>query len=69
MGLGAGDLVYFSDLVPAGTREATALPSDLQPLPAGACVEQRRRILAALRPADPAHPPRHASYDIREFVY
>jgi hypothetical protein len=69
MGLGAGDLVYFSDLVPRGTREATALPSDLQPLPAGACVEQRRRILAALRPADPAHPPRHASYDIREFVY
>lgn len=69
MGLGAGDLVYFSELVPSGMRDPTALSSDLRPLPAGGCAGQRRRILAALRPADPAHPPRHASYDVREFVY
>ncbi len=37
--------------------------------PPRATRELRQAILAALRPADPARPPRAATYDIREFVY
>jgi len=72
MRLGSADVVYFSEYVddPSlayGRRAAGA--ADLQPLPAARRAEQRRAIRQALRPRNPAHPPRTATYDIREFVY
>jgi hypothetical protein len=72
MRLGAEDLVYFSEYVDdpglAYGRRAAGAP-DLQPLSPARNAELRREILAGLRPADPARPPRTATYDIREFVY
>jgi hypothetical protein len=72
MDLGPGDLVYFSEYVDdpalAYGRKAAAAP-DLRPLSFERNEEVRRAILAATRPTDPAHPPRSATYDIREFVY
>jgi radical SAM superfamily enzyme YgiQ (UPF0313 family) len=72
MRLGPDDIVYFSEFVeepglPYGRRAAGA--PDLHPLPPERCADVRRSILARLRPADPARPPRTATYDIREFVY
>ena len=72
MRLGSADVVYFSEYVddPSlayGRRAAGA--ADLQPLPAARRAEQRRAIRQALRPRNPAHPPRTATYDIQEFVY
>jgi len=66
------DLLYFSEYVPEAGREYPLPPdeaADLRPLAADRCAEARRAILAAFRPADPARPPRSASYDLREFVY
>jgi radical SAM superfamily enzyme YgiQ (UPF0313 family) len=72
MRLGPDDLVYFSEYVDdpglVYARRAAGAP-DLRPLSPDRCLEQRRAIQAALRPADPARPPRTATYDIREFVY
>jgi len=66
------DLVYFSEYVDdpglAYGQRAAGQP-DLQALPPARNRELRQEILAALRPADPARPPRTATYDIREFVY
>jgi radical SAM superfamily enzyme YgiQ (UPF0313 family) len=69
MGLDAGDLLYFSELVPSWMRGGPSASYDLRPLSPAGCAEQRRLILAGARPADPARPPRIASYDVREFVY
>ena len=72
MGLGAEDLVYFSEYVDdpglAYGRRAAGAP-DLRPLSSPRCAELRQSILAGVRPADPSRPPRSATYDIREFVY
>jgi radical SAM superfamily enzyme YgiQ (UPF0313 family) len=72
MRLGPEDLVYFSEYVDdpglAYGRRAAGAP-DLRPLPPARNATLRLEILAALRPADPARPPRSATYDIREFVY
>jgi len=72
MNLGAEDLVFFSEYVDdpglAYGRRAAGAP-DLQPLSPARNGELRRVILAGFRAADPAHPPRTATYDIREFVY
>jgi radical SAM superfamily enzyme YgiQ (UPF0313 family) len=72
MGLGLDDFVYFSEYVDepglAYGRRAAGAP-DLQPLSPARDAELRRAILAGLRPADPARPPRSATYDIREFAY
>jgi hypothetical protein len=72
MRLTSDDLVYFSEYVDdpslAYGRHARGAP-DLSPLSPARNGELRRDILAALRPADPARPPRVATYDIREFVY
>jgi len=72
MRLRPDDFVYFSEYVDdpalAYGRRAAGEP-DLQPLPPARNAELRREIRAALRPADPARPPRTATYDIREFVY
>jgi radical SAM superfamily enzyme YgiQ (UPF0313 family) len=72
MRLGPGDLVYFSEYVDdpgLGYGRLAGETPDLQPLPPARNDELRREILASLRPADPARPPRAAPYDIREFVY
>jgi radical SAM superfamily enzyme YgiQ (UPF0313 family) len=69
MGLGEGDLVYFSDLVEVASTSYPVMASDAQ---LGALTgrerrEQRDRIRASLRFA--AAPPQFATYDIREFTY
>jgi hypothetical protein len=71
MRLGREDLVYFSELVEHSGLEyaARAQAQDVRPLDPDRCAEQRRAILAAFRPGDPASPPRTATYDIREFIY
>jgi hypothetical protein len=72
MRLGPEDLLYFSEYVDepglAYGRRAAGAP-DLQPLLPERNAEVRESILARVRPADPARPPRSATYDIREFVY
>jgi radical SAM superfamily enzyme YgiQ (UPF0313 family) len=72
MRLGPPDLLYFSEYVDepglAYGRRAAGAP-DLQPLSPARTAELRQSILAAFRPADPARPPRSATYDIREFAY
>jgi radical SAM superfamily enzyme YgiQ (UPF0313 family) len=72
MRLRPDDILYFSEYVDEpgleyGLRAAGS--PDLQPLPPERCHDQRRAILAAFLPEDPAQPPRTATYDLREFVY
>jgi len=69
MGLGEGDLLYFSDLVemPATSYPLMAADARLQPMTGRERREQRDRIRAGLR--FPAVPPQFATYDIREFTY
>jgi hypothetical protein len=72
MRLSPDDVVYFSEYVddPSvayGRRAGGA--SDLAPLPPARARAQRDAILRGFRPADPARPPRSATYDLREFVY
>jgi hypothetical protein len=69
MGLGRGDLIYFSDLVEvAGTAyPEIASATDLRPLSLGNRIAQLRALRSAL--AFPGEPPKFARYDIREFVY
>jgi radical SAM superfamily enzyme YgiQ (UPF0313 family) len=72
MRLGPSDLLYFSEYVDEpglayGVRGAGA--ADLLPLSPERNAQVRRSILAQVRPADPARPPRSASYDMREFIY
>jgi Radical SAM superfamily len=72
MQLRSDDLVYFSEYVDDpglayGQRAAGA--EDLRPLSPERCTDQRRAIVDGVRRAPGARPPRHATYDIREFVY
>jgi hypothetical protein len=69
MGLGAGDLLYFSDLVevPLTPYPLLAAEAAIEPLPAEARRAQREAILAGARFAGGR--PLAATYDIREFVY
>lgn len=69
MGLGAGDLLYFSDLVEVpGTRyPALARDADLESLDAAQRRLQRQAIRVGLV-LDPAGP-QCSTYDTREFVY
>jgi hypothetical protein len=69
MGLGEGDLVYFSDLVevPSTSYPVLASGAQLEPLTGDERREQRGRIRARLRFA--AAPPQFSTYDIREFTY
>lgn len=64
MRLTSGDLLYLSDLIEPG-----GLAPSGGSLPPERCDDQRRALLSAWRPGDPAHPPRVARYDLREFVY
>lgn len=72
MRLGPNDLVYFSEYVDEPGleygRRATGAP-DLLPLSPERSAQLRRSILARFHPADPARPPRSATYDIQEFIY
>jgi hypothetical protein len=69
MGLGEGDLVYFSDLVevPSTSYPVLAADAQLRPLTRDGRRRQEAAIRAGLRFA--AAPPQFAAYDIREFTY
>ncbi|MEW5981023.1 MAG: radical SAM protein [Acidobacteriota bacterium] len=69
MDLGAGDLLYFSDLVevPGTPYPALAAAADILPLDADARQTQQRAIRAGLRFQGP--PPQMATYDVGEFIY
>jgi hypothetical protein len=68
MPLGAGDIVYFSDLVDGGTvYRADATRAGLRALTSTEREAQRLRIRNGLQFAGAA--PRLARYDVREFVY
>jgi hypothetical protein len=69
MGLGAADLLYFSDLVevPGTSYPGMASAERLEPLVPRERIAQLRAIRGGLR--FPGAPPRFARYDIREFVY
>jgi radical SAM superfamily enzyme YgiQ (UPF0313 family) len=71
MRLRPDDLVYFSEYVDESGleygRRAAAAP-DLFPLSPERNAQVRRTILAHVRPPDPAHPPKSATYDIRESI-
>lgn len=69
MGLGSGDLLYFSDLVevPAASYPRQASEAGIRPLDSAGRRAQQARIRSALR--FPGTPPRLAAYDIREFTY
>ncbi len=69
MRLGAGDFLYFSDLVPipGTTYPMLADAGNIRALTAAERAAQRRAIHDGLRFAGP--PPKIATYDIREFVY
>ena len=69
MGLGEGDLVYFSDLVdvPSTAYPTLAADAKIDPLSPDERRQQQDRIRAGLRFA--GAPPQFATYDIREFTY
>jgi hypothetical protein len=68
MGLGRGDLLYFSEFVPHGTLYASRVDApDLWPLPRPRMQAQREAIVAGLDLGDER--PQIATYDIREFIY
>ena len=69
MGLGEGDLLYFSDLVEVPSTSYPVLAADarVRPLTREERLQQQARIRAGLRFT--AAPPQFATYDIREFTY
>lgn len=69
MGLGEGDLVYFSDLVevPSTSYPMVAVEAGIVPLAREERRQQQARIRAGLRFG--SAPPQFAAYDIREFTY
>lgn len=69
MRLGAGDIIYLSDLVevPDTDYPGLAAAQDIRPLTAGEMAAQRAAIRNAL--AFDGLPPKIASYDIQEFLY
>jgi hypothetical protein len=69
IGLGEGDLVYFSDLVevPSTSYPVLAAGAHIRPLAREERRQQQGRIRAGLCFA--AAPPQFATYDIREFTY
>ncbi len=69
MRLGTGDLLYLSELVEHPHLEYARRASRPDPLSEERIEDQRAALLAGFQPADPAHPPKVARYDIREFVY
>jgi radical SAM superfamily enzyme YgiQ (UPF0313 family) len=69
MRLSTGDLLYLSDLVEHPHLEYARRAARPEPLSPERTEAQRQAILEGFQPADPAHPPKVARYDIREFIY
>ncbi len=71
MPLGAGDIVYFSPFVdhPGSEYAALAQTDGIRPLTDAENRAQEAAIRSALRPHNPARPPKCSRYDIREFIY
>ncbi|MFQ6016280.1 MAG: radical SAM protein [Anaerolineae bacterium] len=71
MGLGEGDIVYFSRFVdhPGSEYARRAAAQGIRPLTREEVQEQTRRIKAGFIFPDPARPPKVSVYDIREFIY
>jgi hypothetical protein len=68
MELGPGDLLYFSEFIPAGTPYETHIAApELSPLSRSQMQAQREAIISGLRLDE--RRPQIATYDIREFVY
>jgi radical SAM superfamily enzyme YgiQ (UPF0313 family) len=68
MELGSGDLLYFSEFIPAGTPYETHIAApELSPLSRSQMQAQREAIISGLRLDE--RRPQIATYDIREFVY
>jgi hypothetical protein len=69
MGLGAGDLLFFSELteIPGTAYPKVAAAADIEPLSVRERLAQADAIRAGLRFAGPA--PQMAKYDVREFIY
>jgi len=69
MRLGAGDILYFSDLVelPGTTYTALAAGVGIRALTPAERAAQRRAIRDGLRFGGP--PPKISTYNVREFVY
>jgi radical SAM superfamily enzyme YgiQ (UPF0313 family) len=68
MELGRGDLLYFSEFIPAGTPYETHIDApELRPLSRPQMQAQREAIVSGLRFGKER--PQIATYDIREFVY
>lgn len=69
MGLGAGDLIYFSELVemPGTPYPALTVEQGIRPLGTAERQGQEQAIRRQL--SFPGPPPRLATYDVREFVY
>ncbi len=69
MGLGAGDLLFFSELIemPGTVYPSDASAADIVPLSFPERVAQAQAIGAGLAFEGP--PPQMAKYDVREFIY
>jgi hypothetical protein len=69
MGLGAGDLLFFSELIdiPGTAYPRVAAAADIEPLPLQERMTQAEAIRAGFRFEGPA--PQMAKYDVREFIY
>lgn len=69
MRLGAGDLLFFSDLVevPGTSYPQIAAVQDIEPLSLDQRLDQQAAIASRLAFDGP--PPQFARYDVREFVY
>ena len=69
MGLGAGDLLFFSELIeiPGTVYPKAAAAADIEPLSPEERLAQAEAIRAGLRFEGP--PPQTAKYDVREFIY
>ena len=69
MGLGAGDLIYFSDLVEMPGTEYPALAADRSIRPLTPAERERQRQAVRGRLSFRGEPPQVAIYDVLEFVY
>jgi radical SAM superfamily enzyme YgiQ (UPF0313 family) len=69
MGLGAGDLLFFSELIdiPGTAYPRVAAAADIESLPLQERMAQAEAIRAGFRFEGPA--PQMAKYDVREFIY
>lgn len=69
MDLGAGDLVYFSDLVEVPGTEYPVLAADRSIRPMTSTEREAERQSIRRKLSFPGEPPQIATYDVLEFVY